>query len=251
MKTFARLALAAGLAVSTAAVADTVTIQFDNPVFNYGSDGVTLSTDSGVTNRNVNAGQFEATVLSHTGSITDANFVNNVNDLYLYCYDLSQFISNGETITYNINYTGAQARTLDFLGAVNYVLNGNSNTWSDPFAWLHPGNTDVGVAIQAGIWESLYDTTANFDLATGTFRLSGMAPGAASEYTLFQTAVQNGAVNDVAQSQTMLLASDSKQDQLTGHLPERSVRFDLPEPGSLALVAAGLLAAGFARRRRS
>ena len=46
MKTFARLALAAGLAVSTAAMAvpDTVTIQFDNPVFNYGSDGVTLST---------------------------------------------------------------------------------------------------------------------------------------------------------------------------------------------------------------
>ncbi len=246
MKTFTRLALAAGLAMSTAAVADTVTIRYDNPVFSLGHDTVSLSDNGGASSFGVYAGQFEATVLSHTGAITDAAFVDSKNDLYLYCYDIFQHIANGQTLTYTLHYNGATARTLDFLGAVNYVLNGNSNTWTDPFAWLHPASTDIGVAIQAGIWESLYDTSSDWKLGSGNFRVTGLNSGTSSEYALFRNAVLNPAVSNLAQSETMVLFSDRYQDQITGRDPK-----SIPETASLALVALGLIAAGVARRRRT
>jgi PEP-CTERM motif-containing protein len=248
LKTFARLALAASLAVSTAAVADTVTIKYDSPLWAFGGDSMSVTHDSGAHWLSAGAGEFEATVLSHTGGITDANFVDNKNDLFLYCYDLLQTIGNGEQVTYTINYTGVTARTLDFLGAVNYVLNSNSNTWSDPYAWLHPGGTEIGAAIQAGIWESLYDSGNDWDLGTGVLQVTGLETAATTEYDKFRTAVLNGAVDDLSQSQTMLLASASNQDQITGH--RSTGRQELPEPASIALVALGLAAAGFARRRR-
>jgi PEP-CTERM motif-containing protein len=240
LKTFARVALVAGLAVSTAAVADTVTIKYDNPIFAVGNINVTITSAGGV-----GAGEFSATVLSHTGSISDANFVDSKDDFFLYCYDIFQHISAGNTYTYNVNYTGATSRTLDFLGAVNHVLNPGG---SDPFAWLHPANGDISGAIQVGIWESLYDLHTDWNLGSGEFTATGLSAGATTEYGLFQAAVLNPSVADIAQSQTMVLTSTDVQDQITGH---RGSRFDLPEPGSIALVAVGLLAAGFARRRRS
>ena len=73
------------------------------------------------------------------------------------CHDLRQGLHGG---TYTVNYS-VDARTLDFLGAVNYVLNGNSNTWADINAWLHPSNGNIGAAIQVGIWKSLYETSGD------------------------------------------------------------------------------------------
>ena len=242
-----RRALAALFAVSTTAMADTVTITYDNSIFAHGSaNGLSLNiTSPSRSLSGVEAGEFQATVNSHTGAVTDANFVDSTSDFFLYCYDLFQYISPGGTYTYTINYAGALPSTLAFLGAVNDVLTGGAD--NDPYAWLHPTSTTESAAIQLGIWESLYDAGGTWSLSSGNFTASGYSSSVGTEYASFITALNGGGTTPVPLSQTMVLTSPDVQDQITGNRPPQR---DLPEPGSLALIAAGLLAAGAARRAR-
>ncbi len=250
MKNFSRLAIAAAFAVSTTAFADTITLTYNSSIYAHGSDGVNLAGTpppphpSSYPYTSVGAGEFGAHDVTVTGSLTTANLVDSSSDFFLYCYDLFQTIGPGGTYTYTVNYTGALAHTLDFLGAVNSVLNGASGT--DQFAWLHPTTTGESAAIQLGIWESLYDNDPNFSLATGSFQASGLDAGTATEYAQFQAAVSTTA--SLPLPFTMVLESATNQDQITGLRP--SQRNFTPEPGSLALLAAGLIAAGVARRKR-
>src|SRR5512138_2278925 len=114
---------AAALALCTsAAVADTVTIHWASPVISPGpSDAISWSGSSIAGSGSAGSGRFHGTVTSFTGDLIPSDFVDSTGNLYAYCYDLLQFLHNG---TYTVDYTIAP-RTLDFLGAVNYVLNGN------------------------------------------------------------------------------------------------------------------------------
>jgi hypothetical protein len=259
LKNLTRVAIAAAFAVSTSALADSITVTFDNPIYAHSSDTVSITSSAAPPNpypiANPGAGEFGSTVVNYVntvpGNLSSASFVDSQNDFFLYCYDLLQTISQGGTYTYQVNYGGALGRTLDFLGAVNYVLNGNSNTWSDPYAWLHPADTSASAAIQIGIWESLYDDPSKngdglWSLTTGHFQASGLNAGTSTDFTHFIGAL--GAANSVAQNQTMVLESPDHQDQITGFRPPR---FDTPEPGTLALIATGLIAGGIARRKRN
>lgn len=235
--------------VSAPAIAvETVTIRYDNPIFApVGYEAVNI-TVGGQTLNNEPVGRFQATVLGYTSGLTSSDFVDNTNDLFTYCYDLFEYIYQGQTVTYTVNFTGPTARTLDYLGAVNYVLNGNTNTWSDPYAWLHPANAVVAVAVQAGIWESLYDTSG-WDLASGNLRVTGLDAATSGEWALFQAAVQNPGVNDLPASMAMTITGPGVQDQIIGR--NRPSRQQLPEPGSLVLVGVALAMAGLAMRRRA
>jgi hypothetical protein len=254
LKNLTRVAIAAAFAVSTSALADTITVQFDNPIYAHGSDTISITSSAAPPNPYAvpgpGAGEFGATVTNYTGALTGASFVDSQSDFFLYCYDLLQSISQGGKYTYTVNYGGALGRTLNFLGAVNYVLSGNSNTWSDPYAWLHPASESISAAIQIGIWESLYDDPSKggdgaWSLTTGHFQASGLNGGTLTDYNSFIAAL--GSSNSAAQNQTMVLENDRNQDQITGLRPPR---FDTPEPGTLALIATGLIAGGIARRKR-
>ena len=252
MKTWLKIAAAAGFAFSTAVAADTLTLQWDSPVFNPFAypDPITLSTDGGLTSQSVRGGRYQGTVLGVTGAINASELLDSADDFWTYCYDLFQYMHNGDTVAYTVNYEGPTARTLDFLGAVDYVLNGSSNTWSDPFAWLHPANSHVAAAIQIGIWESLYDTSG-WSLISGSFQASGLGEETLNQYEAFQNAVGLPSVNDLPALLAFTIESETHQDQIAGRTGRVRPQQELPEPGSLALFAlAGVLAAVTRRRWR-
>jgi len=136
-RTLFSLALA-GIAVSSQAAS--VTVRFDNPIFNGipdpSYDSVTITypklATTGAQSATVAAGRFQGTVTAYSG-VPASIFVDGLNDLFMYCYDVYDHIGSAWVVNYTINLDGESARTLDFLGAVNHVLNQGQSTY-DPFA---------------------------------------------------------------------------------------------------------------------
>ena len=141
-------------AITVAADPVTVTVTFDDPIFTgSGSDTVYIKhpqkTGTGTTTAHVLAGRFQGTA-SNFGTLDPSIFVNGINDLFMYCYDVYEGIDHGQEVNYTIAFDGAKNNTLNFLGAVNSVLSSGKDY--DPYAWLRPTTASQGAAIQIGIW---------------------------------------------------------------------------------------------------
>lgn len=242
MRTTELWAGVAAFALSTSAFATTVTVSWHSPLITPSPiDSVSWSGTSAAGSGSANAGRFNGTVTAFTAPLQAGDFVDSTSNFLAYCYDLLQTLHNG---TYTVG--SVNANTLNFLGAVDYVLNGNSNTWADINAWLHPSNGNIGAAIQVGIWKSLYETTGTWNLTTGDIHFSGLDAATAAEYALFRAAAENGSVNDLSSANAMALVSQDNQDVITGRRPRQQV----PEPGSLLLLGLGAALAGWTARRK-
>jgi hypothetical protein len=232
-------------AAASVCSASTVHVVFDNPIFTgTGYDQVAITfpnqTGSQSTTENVLAGRFKGKASNIVG-VDPSIFVDGPGSLYMYCYDVYENINSGWSVDYSINLGGERARTLDFLGAVNFVMNQGKAT-DDKFAWLHPVNGSQGAAIQLGIWESLYDTSG-WSLVDGNFKATGLDSGTSLWLTNFFSNIESTA--SVDGQYVMTLEARGAQDMITGDPPA-----NVPEPGTLALLGVALAALVYTKTKR-
>lgn len=219
-------------------ISSSVTITFNTPIFT--KDWYANVTLSGTDHQGrVSAGRFsgKASILNN---VTEETFVNGVDEVLMYCFDLLQHISPGDKPNYAILFSPTKfSRTLDFIGAINFVLNEErdpSGETFDPYAWVRPNSRAQSVAIQLGLWETKYDSS--WDMSNGSFSVVSVPDFALPVLNSFKARYQNSdnkVVKGVAPELVMILEDDTYQDMIAADPPTQ-----VSAPGTAAILLFGL-----------
>lgn len=198
------------LSLAQAASAATLTATFNN-VGPYNS--VNASTDSAA-----NFSGFPAGLMNWTKTGGDYAGVNG--NFTTFCIELTEHVSNGGSYVYNIVSPDQAPTSLGGMGLAKAAE--LSELFGRFYAGLDFDNADDMTAMQLSVWNIVYD--GDHTLAAGPFQVSN----GGGYYGLAQSML--AALDGTGpQASLVAMAAVGVQDQI------------IPEPASLALLAAGLL----------
>lgn len=209
-----QVALAAALAVSGSAFADTVNLS-----------GFTYNPASPLT----------VAVPGYSGAAGQMSGTLDGNSFVTYCTDLSQTFTFGTDLEYSVVDGVAAwgaARSLALDQAMSAVV---SSGW--------PTNATDSAVVQAAVWEILYETSGTYAFGSGSF----IATSASASVQNVMNSVDPWAWNWL---QTVPVTVHVSQLYSREH-QDFMVLTPVPEPGTYAMLLAGLGAIGFVARRRA
>ena len=172
----------------------------------------------------VAAGEFDASI---TGGPSFA----------AYCYDIKVGLDNNGL--YNMSYASGSVPGSDYDAVARLFAAAGFNGSK----WANDQVTGVeSTALQLAIWETKYDSLANFNLGSGNLKFSGFSQQIRDTATSFAT--QAKALTAGSYNANVLLFSPAPADS------SQALVTTVPEPSTYALMAACLGVVGFVARRK-
>jgi PEP-CTERM motif-containing protein len=226
----ARISWVAGLASLWALSASATPISVAFQGFSNGSQNGSIS---GVRDAGVAAGQFEFNVVS--GVFWDTT-------LDAFCIDVTTNLITGGSASYDLLAANTSTR-----------LNNNQRSLIASLYDQHGSqitSATNSAAFQLALWEIVYDSATSLALGNGSFSGSGFGSSLTTAQSWLGGLNTSGTYSSSNYDFFVLEApnNDNGRDINQSLLLVKPT--SVPEPGTLALLSAGLIACGLARRRR-